>query len=240
MSLLTETLTLFLGMSAVCCAPLVFKSVASFSGWLFLIGTGALAGICIFDLFPDMVEMAGTKGVIITLAVGLLYSLFHLFHLHHHDSTLSEGHAHVRSFPVFFVSLASHCLASGILLAVSQQLSNKLAAGVFFALVAHKAYECLIFMSIVLAMQKSKMWTFAVTSLYCLALPAGVLLNAWVGPYVGQTVAVDISSVAVGSLFGCLIFDFLVPSLSQLRRKKSQIAWILVGLLVTRFIMVLV
>ena len=60
MSLFTETGILALGIVFFSSLPFLFKRVRSFSKFLFFIGTGAMFGICFFDLLPDVFEMGGT------------------------------------------------------------------------------------------------------------------------------------------------------------------------------------
>ena len=42
-------------------------------------------------------------------------------------------------------------------------------------------------------------------------------------------VAMVISSVAVGSLMGCMIHDFLIPSLKHVRARRHEAAWLVLG-----------
>jgi len=237
-----ETAILTIGMSAVCSLPFIFRRTRSSSGMLFLFGTGALFGICVFDLIPDIVEMGGHSGLGVTVAVGLAYSLIHLFHLRKHQRDAQHDHQHehrhhAHSLPVFFASIVSHCFASGILLAVSRDFSEKLAGAVFFALLGHKGYECIVFVTLLLNHRLSRKGYIAAVAIYCLALPAGVLTAYLLNGHISQSIAIFISSVAVGSLLGCLIFDFMIPSLHVVKRHRLHAAWLLVGLIMTRLVM---
>ena len=90
--------------------------------------------------------------------VWAVYSLIHIFHIgHHHEMDADTGsHLTGRSPKALFFfagSLIAHCLASGMLLALSHEISEKIASTVFMALVAHKGYEAMMLSSI-LAEQK--------------------------------------------------------------------------------------
>lgn len=252
MSLALETTILTLAMLAVCSLPFVFRRARYSSGVLFLFGTGALFGICVFDLIPDIFEMGGHTGLGIAIAAGLAYSSVHLWHLrkhqhaaghekcdhphdHFHNDHLHRQHAH--SLPIFFISIVSHCFASGVLLTVSREISEKLAGAVFLALLGHKGYECIVFISLLLGHRLSRSGTLAAIAVYCLALPAGVFTAAALNGQWNQTIAIYVSSLAVGSLLGCLVFDFLLPSFQTIRRERRRAGWIALGFALTRLVM---
>lgn len=242
MSLLLETAILSLGMLAVCSLPLFFHRVRSSSGLLFLFGTGALFAICVFDLLPDIAELGGLTGLSLALAVGLAYSAVHLWHLwrHQNNSCCQPSHhqrAHAHSLPIFFFSIVSHCFTSGILLSISREFSEKLAGAVFLALLGHKGYESIVFVSLLLSHRLSRRSMVAAILIYCLALPAGVATSFLLRGALSHTVAIYVSSVAVGSLLGCLIFDFAIPSFRQVRQEKMRLAWIVVGIVFSHFLM---
>jgi zinc transporter ZupT len=225
----------------VCAAlPLFWPLARRHAADLFLLGTGAMFGICFFDLVPDVFALGGGSSLWIMGGVWALYSVAHLLHLGHHHPHAGEeedGHAHTSSFGLFFGSLAAHCFASGMLLAVSAGLSRRVAVTVFVALLAHKIYESLLLASILMLQRRSAGWRAGMIALYAAGLPAGAAATALFEGSINQQVAVLISSVAVGTLLGCLIFDFLLPSLSELRRQRVRAAWILAGLLLTQWVM---
>jgi zinc transporter ZupT len=173
--------------------------------------------------------------------VWILYSIAHLLHLGHHEHEIdSHDCASSRSsvgFGLFFGSLAAHCFASGLLLSVSHGLSARIAGTVFAALFAHKAYESLLFTSILLEQRRSRLWKGMMVAAYALALPVGVAAASLFGAHLHQQVAVLISSIAVGTLLGCLLFDFLIPSLRQIESLRYKAGWILFGLALTRVVM---
>jgi hypothetical protein len=81
MNLLVETLVISGGMSLLSVLPLFSAQVRKHSHLFFLAGTGALAGLCVFDLLPDLYELGGNSSFLITGVVWVVYSLMHLFHI---------------------------------------------------------------------------------------------------------------------------------------------------------------
>ena len=254
MNLWLETVILTLAMLVVCSLPFIFRRTRYSSGMLFLFGTGALFGICVFDLLPDILEMGGRSGLAMTIAVGVAYSLVHLFHLRKHQPVQSQSQSqsqsqcadshcenhhrqHAHSLPIFFVSIVSHCFASGVLLSVSRELSEKLAGAVFLALLGHKGYESIVFISLLISHRLSRPGTIAAIAVYCLALPAGVLTAVLLNGHWTQSLAIYVSSIAVGSLLGCLVFDFMLPSFQTIKREWLRAGWVLLGLALTRAVM---
>ena len=138
---------------------------------------------------------------------------------------------------LLMAAMVSHCFASGMLLAVSQELSSKIAATVFFALIAHKGYEALTFSLLLGERVRRTSWFLACVGAYALSLPLGVVvvklgtsvLDAKRSPATVNMLAMVISSVAVGSLMGCMIHDFLIPSIQHVRRRKREALWLVVG-----------
>ena len=124
-----------------------------------------------------------------------------------------------------------------MLLTVSFGLSKKVASTVFVALVAHKIYESLLLSSMILVQKRSQAWRAGVIAIYAAALPAGAAVTALFQSVINEQVAVLISSVAVGTLLGCLIFDFLIPSIGQLREQRVRVGWIIAGLALTQIVM---
>jgi zinc transporter ZupT len=217
------------------------------------LGTGSLAGICFFELLPEVFQMGGRKSIIVTGVVWIIYSVLHIFHLghHHHADKKQDEEEQRKSSSLFFLgSMMIHCLASGMLLVLSEKMALKIPenAGhgfghdithdfsrtVFFALLAHKIYEALTVSSILFDTQKNKTTFFISISAYALSFPAGVVLTYVLGDLITQGTALFATSVAVGTLLGCLIFDFLWPSFNHLKTKRTDLAWIVLGLLATQ------
>jgi zinc transporter ZupT len=160
----------------------------------------------------------------------------HVFHLDQHHPEDYEG-AVVTPSPFFFFSIIGHCFASGMLLTVSRTYSEALSVSVYAALLIHKAYEALTVSSILVGNSKSHLSSASIIGAYTLSFPLGVGIAALLGASRGQSVALAVSGIAVGTLLGCLIFDFLIPSFFQLKQRRSHIAWIAMGLLLTQIVM---
>jgi zinc transporter ZupT len=242
-TLLTETLMISLGMAGISLLPLYSGILRKYSSLFYLVGTGALAGILVFDLLPDLYELGGIKSLSSVALVWLAYSLLHLLPLNHHENLaeLSEvavplhHHGH-QSSRFFLFSMSSHCFASGILLVTSQQFSTGLNRSVFLALVAHKLYEALTVSAVLVEKQKSHRKSFYSIFIYSASLPVGVALTYEFRNYFTPGVALLATSLAAGTLLGCLIFDFLLPSLVQIRRKISTLGWVVLGLFSAQFL----
>ena len=173
MTLFAETLILALGIAFFALVPFIFTQIRKYSKFLFLVGTGAMFGICFFDLLPDVFEMGGHSSLYIIGSVWVLYSFLHFFHLDHHE------HSSVNSSKALFIflgSLIAHCFASGMLLAISHGLSQKIASTVFMALIAHKGYEAMMLSSILTEQECSRTKKTSMIACYVLSLPAGVVL----------------------------------------------------------------
>jgi zinc transporter ZupT len=254
MNLLFETLIISVGMALLSVLPLFFASVRRHSHLFFLAGTGALAGLCAFDLLPDLYEMGGRSSFIITGVVWAVYSVMHLFHIghhhHHHGAAHSHGHAHDgdhdhdhdhesenEPYLPFLISMMVHCFSSGILLVASNALSSGMGKTVFLALIAHKGYESLTVSSVLVERIKTQRQRIMALAGFAGALPVGVVFALCFQNSVNQKVALIATSLAVGSLLGCLIFDFLIPSLSHLKTRKMDLGWVLIGLLITQAMM---
>jgi zinc transporter ZupT len=231
MSLVLQTVALAFCMSLFCALPLLSAGVRRHSRALFLMGTGALLGICFFDLVPELWELGGSKSLWILAGVWLAYSMVHFFLHRDHQGPAPEG------FSFFFGSLLVHCFASGMLLSVSRELPGDVGSTVFAALFVHKIYESLLLASVLLQGNRSLRRNVGLIALYALSLPAGVWTAALFEERITQPVAMLMSSIAVGTLLGCLIFDFLIPSLRQLRERRLFAGWVLLGLALTRWVM---
>ena len=202
-------------------------------------------GICFFDLVPETYEMGGVESAFIMFGVWIAYSAVHSFHLfHHHHDPESAAHESTfqsaRGFYFFLGPLIAHGLASGMLLAISHDVSTHMAGTVFAALIAHKAYESLLLASILVALPRTQRWKLFMIALYALALPIGTLMALSFRQLIDHRAATWISSIAVGTLLGCLVFDFMLPSLRQLKQRggrTSALLWMCAGLVLTRLFM---
>lgn len=237
MGLTAETICISACIAILSAVPLFLEVARRYSKLFFLLGTGALSGILVFDLIPDLFELGGSSSLWGVGVVWLLYSLLHLSHLKQHDPKLeTRHHAHGGS-SFFLASMVAHCMASGMLLAASQGLAQSLSRTVFWALLAHKAYEALTVSSVLIEREKSRARTVAAVVLYSVSLPTGVVLTYSFRSLLTPFVAMLITSLAAGTLMGCLMFDFLLPSLKRMKNRRIEIAWIVAGLLLTQIMM---
>jgi zinc transporter ZupT len=242
--MLLETLAISALIATFCLVPRFFGRVREYSQILLLIGTGALLGIYFFDLLPDVIEVGGRSSLVIVLAVWAVYSVVHTFHLHHHQQEHCEHERTPREggsgIAFLMISMVAHNLASGMFLALARGLSTSVEHGVFWAMLAHKGYEAL---SISLVLQErvrdSRRLGF-MTAIYALSFPAGAAATSVaIGFLQGEShalllrgIAVIVASVAAGSLLGCMIHDFVIPSFQQIRRRRMELGWIAFGLFV--------
>jgi zinc transporter ZupT len=124
-----------------------------------------------------------------------------------------------------------------MLLVASQGLAPTLSRTVFWALLAHKGYEALTVSSVLLEKEDSRARTIASVAIYALSLPVGVLLTYNFHALLTNYVAMIVTSLAAGTLMGCLCFDFLLPSLRRMKKRRSELVWIAAGLCLTQVMM---
>ncbi len=246
MGLLLESLILSLVIFVSAAIPFLWKQTHKKNSLMFLVGTGALTGIVIFDLLPDLWALGGAKSLWMLFSVWLVYSLAHLFHRgpQHHElppHTEDTTVAHIQESSMLFIlsSMMAHCFASGVLLAVSSEISTGLEKNVFYALCAHKVYEALTLSSVIVEKLKTRLRVAFALFAYSLSLPFGVLVSFVFRKDLSPLVGLIATSLAVGTLMGCLIFDFWMPTLSHLRHSKKDIKWLILGLLMTQLFMFL-
>lgn len=239
MGILTQTILISAMMAFCFAAPRFSKNVARHSKVLLLIGTGGLVSLYFGDLLPDVLQLGGLSSLAIIVAVWLTYSYFHTSHIHHHEAG-DGNHTHVHgsdSSKFLMISMVSHCFSSGMLLYMSHELSARIAASVFLALIGHKGYEALSVSVLLSQKVKDSKKFLACAMVYSLALPAGVLGTAALAHFFGEGMspsiikmtAMIVSSIAVGSLAGCMVHDFLLPSIRHVKASKLQAGWMLLG-----------
>jgi zinc transporter ZupT len=240
MNILTETFLISILMLLLCLIPLYSESIRRYSKLIYLLGTGALAGILLFDLLPDLFEIGGRSTLFGVAIVWIIYSLAHLIHMKHHKSEADlshHTHVHAQSNTFFLSSMIGHCVASGMLLVISDGFSGELSRTIFWALLAHKSYESLIVSSVLIKNNFSRKQFISSIFVYSLSMPFGVVLASNYKNTINANTALLITSLAAGTLAGCLVFDFLLPSLSQVRSRWKAATWILVGLGLTQVFM---
>lgn len=206
--------------------PWFLPGVRNYSRFLLVSGSAVLFGFCFFDLIPEMIEMGGRNSLFIMLLAWGLFSLFHRLqesHSHGIDPT-EHGGMHLVS------AMAMHCFSGGMFLVTSFHLSERLALHVFWGLFLHKAFEAVSVSSVLLERFGTRRQVYVSTFLYAASFPAGVLVTMGGLALFEQSltaaelerIAVVISSVAVGSLLGCLIQDFMVPAVREVRRVAAM------------------
>lgn len=215
---------------AVCCAlPWIFPALHSYSRPLLLIGTSVLLGFLAFDLIPEMVEMGGIWSLSLVLVSSGGFTLLHAWadrkagakHAHANDD---EGPSHGVAF--LLGSMALHCFAGGMLLVSSYEVSARMAFGVFLSLVAHKAFEAVSVSSVLIQRISTLKQVLKASAFYVLSFPLGVILTEWARwaffqdttPQRLEQIALVLTAIAIGSLTGCLIQDFLIPAMRDFRR----------------------
>ena len=222
-----------IGVSAI---PLYSKTLRKFSSLFSLLGTGALAGILFFDLIPDIYQIGGQASLGLMLAVCGGYSVIHVIRFgsqfKNPNQLSGTPHSHYGNGNslFFLLSMAGHCFASGILLVTAEGFSVGLNRGIFLALLAHKLYESLTVATVLIEKQRSRSKSIASILVYSLSLPVGVLLTFIFKSHLTPSIALIATSLAAGTLLGCLIFDFFIPSLAEIRKKWSALGWVTAGL----------
>lgn len=233
-----EIVIITLSMFVLALSTIFFPHIQKYYEKFFLFGTGALVGLCFFHLFPDVFELGGVKGLSFVLVAWVLYSLLHLLHSHHHlehgqhESASIAEHNH--SPYLFLLAISTHCLTTGLFLGVSGSFSHNFTHSIFIGLLAHKVYEVMIVTSVLLNYKKSHLWTFTHITGYLLSFPLGFYLSKLFSEYLTSTIILVISALALGSLIGCLVFDFLLPNLRKIKQKTFvEVLPFLVGILAT-------
>ena len=242
MNLFTQTSLITAVMLVFFLLPRFIERIADFSRYLLLIGTGGLLGFFFFDLIPDVVRVGGVKSVVLIAITWGVYVVLQKLpgfaHGHHHESQHEHENLgpHAHSPGLLFGAMLVHCFSSGMVLALS-------GPGVFGAMVSHKAYEALS-VSLVLHSENRTWRRTGLTAIaYAGAFPLGAwatrcLVNAGMEDRLPwglslSTVAMGVASLAVGSILGCLIHDFLVPSFLRVRTHPRESIWLIVGLIAT-------
>lgn len=231
MRLVTAATIVSVGIALSCLLPHYSNWVRARAKVLLLVGTIVLLGFVVFDLVPEMLKVGGLTSLVLIAASWAVFSVIHSRNTHTHETHHEALHHELEpkkhhSMSFLLGSMALHCFAGGMLLVSSYSVSERLAFGVFLSLVAHKAFEAVSFSSLLIERTASRRHLYFCVSIYALSFPLGVLLTAGVDALMASeasTVAVKkiamiLTSVAVGSLFGCLLQDFLLPVIRELRR----------------------
>ena len=225
MDILSSALIVSLVIAFFGAVPWFFSGIRNFSHFFLYLGTGALLYFALFDLLPEMIEAGGWTAIAVMLIVLGFFSWLHVRdRLHAHSG---DGHP----LSVLVVSMSLHTFSSGMLLVSSYDISETLVRGVFFSLVVHKAFEAMSVSSLLIVKEPSSKKIFLMMLLYGLSFPIGVALTSWARNWAGSAVSVGdiemsamiITSVALGSLLGCLINDFIIPTVQRLKQPRLEV-----------------
>lgn len=234
MSLITSAWIVSLTIGFFTLLPWFFSSIRNYSKPLLIIGSAVLFGFIFFDLIPEMMEIGGITSLAIMAVAWAAFAGIHYLqaheHSHHADHDHDHGaHSHAGAFLLF--SMALHCFAGGMLLVSSYEISTTLASHVFLSLISHKVFEAVTVASVLLEKIRSKKELYLATSIYALSFPAGVLVTVGgrsalagkLAPESIEMIAMVITSIAVGSLMGCLLQDFLIPAFRSFRSPQVKV-----------------
>jgi zinc transporter ZupT len=233
MNLWTSVSLIAGSMAAAAAVPFFSTDLIRQSRPLFLLGTGALAGVCLFELIPDLHHEGGWLSLGLCALVALAYAGLHLRHGH----GLTQDEDHATEPKLFFVSILAHCFSTGIFLVSSGHVSNEMATDFFVASISHKAFEAFIFSTLLVQRWQGVVSKYVLLALYLISIPLGAALATLFGDSMSRQLALVLSSLATGSLLGCLIFDFLIPSLKENKPAVRALVWILVGLGLTQAVL---
>ena len=253
LGLLQKTFIIAFTMLFFAFVPVLISARKRVSSPFLLLGTGSLLGLVCFDLIPNMLRIGGEVGLLLVVLVWALYSAFHwASHRPAASSTLAAAGAatfqpapderlRIRSrigvVPPFLFSMLLHCFASGVILVVSMRFAPSFSRAFFFAILTHKSFEAVIVSFMLLNQVTSRTRAFALLFIYCATLPLGVALAATFDADLKLDVAKVVSGVGLGTLLGCLQFDFIVPCIDRIRERKIDFAWVVAGFALTEWMM---
>lgn len=227
-----------MSMIAVGSLPIQLPQLKKYLSSFFVFGSGALLGLCVFHLFPNFIRVGGNWGIAIAAVVGIAYSLVHVMHAWQHADSLFMANKEVpvrKNFSPYFFALAfvGHNLVSGMFLGYSDKFGSELAQNIFYALLVHKVFEALVVSTALRTYHFNSKQIASFSFAYWLSLPAGFYLAFFPLNGLAQPVFLLISGLAMGSLAGCLVFDFALPSFRILRSNFRQLTWLLTGALMS-------
>ena len=236
-TLSSQTLAITVGTAACAVVPFAFGARRGLPTGLLPLATGMMTGLCCFGLLPEAAEEGGVLSLALTLLVAVIYSCFHLRHLHQHNASANYGtHVHGdadRPLGILAMAIFVHSLLDGSLLVISNGLLSHAATPVTVSLWIHKAFEALSLASLVYWRVPNRGQAVRWLTAYVLSFPCGVFLTAWLAQTFAtdsmERVALVIMSVAIGNLIGCLIFDFILPSIGRFKQHRGEVYWLLGG-----------
>ena len=254
-TLLFETIAITLSTMICAMVPTLLGAKGQLPRGLLPLATGTMTGLCLFGLLPEAGKEGGALSLGLAVVVAAVYSLVHLRHLihhadeagmHHHGESAHDviGHSHgsiARSLAIVVAAIFVHSLLDGALLVITTGFSVQAAAPVTISLGIHKAFEALSLSALITSRSRNprqaRNWLLA----YIVSFPCGVAVAAaareFLAPDIMQRLALMIMSVALGSLIGCLIFDFVMPSLSRCKQYRDEALWLVGGVAAASFIL---
>lgn len=230
MSLLSGSLLVSIGIAVFCLLPWAIPALRANSKKLMVVGTLILLGFVGFDLIPETMEVAGPSTLILMAFSALFFSVFHVWaDRKKHALVNCEGHDHSKEhhgLTSLLVSMMVHCFAGGVMLVTSFEISEALASAVLWSLVSHKGFEAISVASLLYERARSRTQLILAVSAYALAFPLGCLATIWIETSLAHVVELETielaamyaTSIAIGSLFACLVQDFLLPSFKEIRQ----------------------
>jgi len=244
-----QTLAITVGTACCTIVPFAFGAKRGLPRGLLPLATGMMTGLCCFGLLPEAGREGGALSLALTTLVAVVYSLLHLRHLHHrpaattqtahaHDEVTGSYGTHVhgdsnRPLGILATAIFVHSLLDGSLLVISTDLFTQATMSVTVSLWIHKAFEALSLASLVYWRVSNRQVAARWLTAYVLSFPCGVFLTFWMQQLVTasglQRVALIVMSVAIGNLIGCLIFDFILPSIGRFKYYKGEIFWLASG-----------
>jgi len=234
MSLILSSLIISWAIALFTLLPWFFEGIRNYSRIMQYSGALVLFGFCFFDLIPEMFELGGSTSLLLMAIAWGIFAVIHRFqsnaHGHAHDEAgQHEQHVHDHGAGFLVGAMAVHCFAGGMFLVSSFEISTRLAMHVFWGLLLHKGFEAVSMSSVLMEKLSSRRQLYLYTSIYALSFPAGVLLTVGLHkvfagslqPSDIEQIGMVISSLAVGSLLGCLVQDYAIPMVRQLRRTTA-------------------
>jgi len=225
MNLLVSALIISVAIAFFTLLPWFISSLRNYSRVLQISGALVLFGVCFFDLIPEMMELGGTTSLLIMLVSWAAFSVVH--RLQHQGHADQGEHEHGGTY--LLAAMTLHCFAGGLFLVSSYEISERLATHVFWGLLVHKGFEAISVSSVLLEKIHTKKQLYISTFTYAFSFPLGVVVASLahsafqgkVAPATVEQIGMVISSVAVGSLLGCLIQDYAVPVVRGMLRNTA-------------------
>lgn len=198
------------------------------SGILNVLGLAALSFLLIYDLIPSLHQHGGSFTIAIAMFVA--YSIVHAF-LHYYDERHHRNRGHrmqrsnsiqILSVGTFLLSITFHCFVSGSVLAISDFLNMGLNWALFFPIFIHKTLEAVAVGTVLVSRVHSVRIQFLLLGFYSASITFGAVLTHEFHGYFSRDTILSLMSVAIGSMAGCLVYDFGLPAIKTLKRVKHS------------------